>query len=123
MKTAAVNLSCGYYKAHTKEEYVIWEEMVNATQEAIKLIERADGTKFEYIENEYGWDDRWGYGDYAYYNVIGDSDLYATKLFGIDYELKGMMCFAEVYANSQAEAVGKFLMENNKLTYNNIFWV
>ena len=49
LKAAAVNLSCGYYKAHTKEEYVMWSEMETSMHEAIKILARTmDDDKFEY---------------------------------------------------------------------------
>lgn len=122
LKVAAVNLSCGYYNAHTKEEYVVWDEMVKITQEAIKLIDRADGTKFEYIENMYGgW---YRYNDeYAFYDMIGYDDVSAKILFGIEYEFKGMAGFSEVYANNEDEAVGKFLREFQNLTYGDILCI
>ena len=47
-KIAAVNLSCGYYKAHTTDEYVVYDEMMNTVEAAMKLIE-AECDKFEYI--------------------------------------------------------------------------
>jgi len=47
-KIAAVNLSCGYYRAHTTDEYVIYEEMMGTVQAAEALIE-TECDKFEYI--------------------------------------------------------------------------
>ena len=47
-KIAAVNLSCGYYKAHTTSEYVVYEEMMNTVEAATALIE-TECEKFEYI--------------------------------------------------------------------------
>ena len=37
---AAVNLSCGYYNAHTLSEYVIIQEMIDSVEAARRLIER-----------------------------------------------------------------------------------
>lgn len=48
-KIAAVNLSCGYYKAHTTDEYVIYNEMMDTVQVAKELI-CTECNKFEYIE-------------------------------------------------------------------------
>lgn len=120
LKVAAVNLSCGYYNAHTTKEYVVWDEMVKITQEAIKLIDRADGTQFEYIEELGGWYDDY---DYKYYDVIGDLGFGIEKLFGIDFERNKEIGFAEVYALTEDEAIGKFLRNNDNLTYKNIMWV
>lgn len=47
-KIAAVNLSCGYYRAHTADEYVVYDEMMSTIQAAEALIETECG-KFEYI--------------------------------------------------------------------------
>lgn len=47
-KIAAVNLSCGYYKAHTTDEYVVYEEMMDTIEAAEALID-AECDKFEYI--------------------------------------------------------------------------
>lgn len=47
-KIAAVNLSCGYYKAHTTDEYVVYEEMMNTIEAAKELIKTECG-EFEYV--------------------------------------------------------------------------
>lgn len=47
-KIAAVNLSCGYYKAHTTDEYVVYEEMLNTIEAAKELIKTECG-EFEYV--------------------------------------------------------------------------
>lgn len=47
-KIAAVNLSCGYYKPHTTDEYVVYDEMMNTVKAAEALIS-AECDKFEYI--------------------------------------------------------------------------
>ena len=47
-KIAAVNLSCGYYKPHTTDEYVVYDEMMNTVKAAETLIS-AECDKFEYI--------------------------------------------------------------------------
>ena len=47
-KIAAVNLSCGYYKPHTTDEYVVYDEMMNTIKAAEALI-GAECDKFEYI--------------------------------------------------------------------------
>lgn len=115
LKTAGVNLSCGYYKAHTQDEYVVLAEMEQNIKEIKKLIDRSSES-FEYIETEYddwkhdrslyGWDDT-GYLEDSYYYV------FYTNENGED----GMQ---EVEACSYAEATGKFLMEHETLCYSNI---
>lgn len=53
-KIAAVNLSCGYYKAHTTDEYVVYDEMMDVVQAAEALI-KAECEKFEYIAKAYSY--------------------------------------------------------------------
>ena len=50
-KIAAVNLSCGYYRAHTVDEYVVYDEMMATVQAAKALIE-AECDRFEYIPKQ-----------------------------------------------------------------------
>ena len=77
IKCAGVNLSCGYYNAHTLIEYVVLSEMERAIGQVSKLIERSTDTQFEYIErkrccNVYGkysdWYDDDSYIYSSYYN-------------------------------------------------------
>ena len=79
---AAVNLSCGYYEAHTSKEYVVLAEMKKAIAEAKKIIKKEVEKPFEYIEMLYGskfdYDSYYGYYDgYDYYR-------YARKPKNID---------------------------------------
>lgn len=87
---AAVNLSCGYYRAHTTEEYVVLDEMEQVIVEAKKLIQKDYETSYQYIEKQYGrnkwgsYDDWYDYYDnyYGYYghskqvNCFEDDDDY-----------------------------------------------
>ena len=54
-KVSSVNISCGYYNAHTTSEYVVLEEMENSIKTTIKIIEDAlkRKEKFEYKERTY----------------------------------------------------------------------
>lgn len=118
LKTAAVNLSCGYYNAHTTKEYIVWDEMLKVIEEAKWLLDKMDETKYEYVENQYRYLD----GNYDFYDSIG---IYTgfESLWGIDYEDGFTLGFAEVFAFSKEEAIGKFLMKNEHLTYRNVLWV
>ena len=53
---AAVNLSCGYYHAHTTEEEVVIEEMLNTIEVVKKLID-VSSEQFKYIKSAYSYDD------------------------------------------------------------------
>lgn len=65
---AGVNISCGYYKAHTVQEYVVLSEMKAAAETTIKLLNAAADKSvpaFEYIEATYK-PYSWSYGDADY---------------------------------------------------------
>lgn len=51
-KVAAVNFSCGYYYAHSTNEYVVWEEMLNTIDVVKKLLE-VECEQYEYIARTY----------------------------------------------------------------------
>ena len=70
-KVAAVNLSCGYHNAHTTDEEVNVEEMLN-TIEAVKKLLNTECEQFEYVEDR--WTKHWrdyDYDDYDYYGYYG----------------------------------------------------
>ena len=110
---AAVNLSCGYYKEHTPEHYVIWEEMQNtlsATEELIKAARKEDVEQFIYMSrrSSYNWYE-YGYGDYDEYEIqwISQNKFETTYVGAMSYE----------------EAVGQFLMDHPTLTYGELLSV
>lgn len=72
---AAVNLSCGYYKAHTLDEYVIFEEMMKVVEEAKKMIQRDVEEPFKYEKKTYSY---YGYGRYLDYGF----DVFDDYSFG-----------------------------------------
>lgn len=121
---AAVNLACGYYKAHTKDEYVVLSEMEASIQAACAILERTtESDKFEYVEDEerslryYG-----GYkGCYDYDYDVAMESYYAQKYYTIEYvNVYGATEWYDTYARSKAEAVGHFVMDKPNMTYDNI---
>lgn len=126
LEAASVNFSCGYYKAHTKDEYLVLSEMETNIKEICKLIERTDmeKDKYEYIEKSYS---RFlsGYEDYGNYNSYNDS-IYGNGVF-IFYVLyfndDGLDEIEEIIANSTEEAIGYFLIEHDKMSYSDIVYV
>lgn len=79
---AAVNLSCGYYEAHTSKEYVVLAEMKKAIAEAKKIIKKEVEKPFEYIEMLYG--SKFDYDSYYDYYDGYDYYGYARKPKNID---------------------------------------
>ena len=115
---AAVNLSCGYYKAHTTNEYVVITEMQDSINAACKILERTtEKDKFEYIEADYG------YSRYKYDSFWDDYDFDCAGKFYylieyVDEHNKTQWC--ELFANNDAEAIGKFCMKYPNATFNDI---
>lgn len=109
---AAVNLSCGYYKPHTKGEYVVLSEMEESINAVCRILERTtENDKFEYLES---------YGG-TYYDWYEEERTYF-----IEYKDKVTKrdMWVEISATSKAVAVGQFLMEHPDMTYNDLeVWV
>ena len=125
---AAVNLSCGYYQEHKPEHYVVFEEMENTLQATKKLIKAsADVEQFIYVEayHYYGG----GYGrlwdDYDYYWQRQSSASGKTETYDIQWyeEESGNINHSYISAVSQEEAVGKFLISHDDLTYGYIWHI
>lgn len=137
LKCAAVNLSCGYYNAHTTQEYVRLKEMQTSIDEACKILARTtENDKFEYIEREYksyrnysgfggyygGYYGGYNYAQQSYYGGAYWDDGYDdTSYYIIEFvNEKGQQDWCDLYATSKSEAVGKFLMRNPDMCYNDI---
>ena len=112
---AAVNLSCGYYKAHTKDEYVVLSDMENSIKAACDILARTtQNDKFEYVEY-------FEYGDWNGYGYNGFIDYDDQFYYLIQYISEhGVEEWYETFARSKAEAVGHFVMDNPKVSYENI---
>lgn len=106
-RCAAVNLSCGYYNAHTKDEYIVIPEMLTVIEEACAILERTtENDAFEYIESESSWDWR--------------SHDYSESYYIIEYEdERGDVQWFDTRAVSMEEAIGKFCIDT-LLPYTNI---
>ncbi len=111
---AGVNFSCGYYKAHTTNEYVIISEMKANIDKVKKLLARTYLDKeFEFIEAENGYYG-YSYGYGGYYD-------YELKAYYIAAQAKnGKYIEEEFYAMSEAEAIGLFMENNPNICYNDL---
>lgn len=92
-KVAAVNLSCGYYSAHTTREEVVVEEMMATVEVVEKLINDLPNVEqFEYIEGYVGgyYKDLLGYG-YGGYGYGGYNS--ARRSSSDDYEVMTEISF------------------------------
>lgn len=96
MGVAAVNLSSGYYNAHTQYEYINMEELNCTITKVLSIVDDAskpDFPRYEYIEAEYtsqyDWSAYSGYNNYYYKKQTSDFlyereynaliDIYGTK--------------------------------------------
>ena len=124
---AAVNLSCGYYNAHTTKEYVNLTEMERNIIYACEILERTtEDDVFDYVEAKrnyysgtnanYNSSSYYCYGDYDY-----DEPYDTYGYYIIEYaDDRGDPQWYDTFAASKEEAVGKFLMENPMMCYMDI---
>lgn len=109
---ASVNLSCGYYKAHTTDEYVIFEEMENVIEVVKGLLddEKNVKEKFDYCEVKYiSWYDSYCDKSYATASYIDDY-VVTVNVNNKDY-------MGVVDARDDNEAVVTFMLENPELRF------
>lgn len=124
---AAVNLSCGYYRQHTKSEYVVLEEMNASIKAAIKILDRTKSDDvFEYVEAVYDYDRYGRYNDMEFWEYAYNTcDVWNNQ--PKDYVLS--ICdddgteFPEevISGHSFAEAVGQFLIRNPDCSFSNVY--
>lgn len=116
---AAVNFSCGYYKEHRTEEYVVFEEMEKVIEEAKRLIQIKVDKPYEYIEKTYDWDDEWDYGYYNNMSSNGDYGWY--REYAIVYsDNSGVEKIDFVSGYNEDDAILSFLVEHDTIPFKNI---
>ena len=89
---SSVNIGCGYYNAHTKDEYVDMKEMENSIKVTIKLIKEGlkKKEKFKYEEiSRYNPFEKVGYDWYDDYNYQNDKFYTAYICYDNGYGDKG----------------------------------
>lgn len=125
---AGVNLSCGYYNAHTTSEAVDLSEMEKSIEEVKKLIKRTtEKDVFLWKENVWSYKTPYGKNTSSWYSTGGygyGSGYNCEENFYIIYldDSKGE-CYEFVEAQSDIEAVGYFLMYHPTMTYRDILEV
>lgn len=122
---ASVNLSCGYYKAHTTSEYVVFEEMMNTIDKVTLLLDDEKNVdKFDYQEivytgfyNNY-YHPRDYYSDYYIPKAKCDDDEWIITFVSEDGEIHMDI----IEADYEAEAVYEFMTRNPDLciSYNTL---
>lgn len=125
---SAVNLSSGYYNAHTVSEYVVIPEMEEIINQIGKLLDRTDlNTQFEYVEDFrrnryytgtsglYKYDTKY---EYLYDDDYDDVDC--ESYYTIEYANKSSSSFECVVARNEYEALGKFFAIHQTVCYREI---
>ncbi len=141
---SAVNLSCGYYNAHTLNEYVIYDEMMDTIEAAKALIKEKCDKPFVYVRKTYSYSNSYAnFNNYhaktypavgEYYGSFFDEpdpyereDLAAIAKDDKNLELE-VVIYAEslseevLYANgdTKAECWMNLFMDNPSLCFNDI---
>lgn len=74
LKVSCVNMSCGYYKPHTDEEYTVVSELKNCLAFVEHIVESCTKVyphEQEYIGSNIAWRDYYDYDGYAGYGSYG----------------------------------------------------
>lgn len=140
-KIAAVNMSCGYYQAHTPAEYVVYAEMMETIETAKKLI-NTKSKAFKYVAKKFEpskWDDSYwsdvrGSSNRSYtqqkLNSFGTSTSKKKKnnfslelileLEVVCLDLDNQEIIEVTSGDTKAECWAKFFMENPNICWNDI---
>lgn len=138
-KIAGVNLSCGYYNAHTLGEYVNMTEM-QRTQDTVEKLLNTECIQYEYIEREYvpyyygrvygkynGWydddDDYYGTGYYgktvaASASTKGATDYLLLEVQYIDKDNEDVIAYGE--GQTESECWEDFFKSNPQICFNDV---
>ena len=120
---AAVNLSCGYYNAHTVYEEVNMEEMFHTIDVVGELLksENEDSKQFEYIpevcsaiSSYYGYDSYCGYDYGEWFEPDATTELYI--IYAEDNEEKEVL----IEGYSESDAWTNFFMTHGDICYNDV---
>lgn len=109
---ASVNLSCGYYKAHTTDEYVVWDEMEKMIENVCKLLDEDCEAQWDYMENEF---------DYSYLRSYCSSAEYGGLIeMLVTYMQDGELKTDVTYGYTEDEALLQFFVNNPTVCFNDI---
>lgn len=122
---SSFNISCGYYNAHTTDEYVVMEELEECIKRVIKLLEanKAEDIKytyepFNYYKVNYGWDN-YGYG-YSNSSKDDDDNYYEIQFLYHDTNT-GKDDIAVTEGRSLEECIGSFMMLNPSVKWSDVY--
>ena len=122
---SSFNISCGYYNAHTTDEYVVMEELEDCIGKVIKLIEadKKDEQRFEYEPDTFyrsgnGYNYGYGYYGYGYGNSKNSTECEVEFTW---YDKKTGNEESDItYGTSLEECIGQFLLLHSDLCWNDV---
>ena len=118
---ASVNLSCGYYNAHTLQEYVVFEEMERTFKVVQFLLDNIEDSEF-YDYQEMEWFSKETTSTYGEWwskpSYSNEFDVTGYEIVFEDENGKEDCYFTE--ALSYDEAIGRFLIDHDNLTFKNV---
>lgn len=119
---AAVNLSCGYYNAHTTSEKVNMEEMFNTINIVSKLLEDETGKKvqFEYIPDACSLSNYYYGYDSSYHGEWFAPDDYIVELDVMYVDKNGRQEEEIIEGYSEADAWTNFFMIHGDICFNDV---
>ena len=136
---AGVNLSCGYYREHTKDEYIMVDEMNDMMWRVQKFLEsETEFPIYEYVERKrtytsYNAYKQWSIDDYAFGRAyqrklsLNDNALNSLKELRLTVSLDdgwvtddGIDLEYEVTGSSPAECWAKMFLEHEDLSFSMI---
>lgn len=130
LEIAAVNLSSGYYNAHTTNEYVMTHEVDTIIEEVGKMLSRTDDARYQYIQAVHQYPDYSRYysayyNDYSRYYTDGvtasTDDADDEEYYEIEYMNEdGRTAYEILEAPSKERAEYDFLVYNSSIPYANI---
>lgn len=146
-KLSAVNLSCGYYNAHTIDEYVVYDEMMDTIEAAKVLIKEECKEPFKYVAKTYTYPSYYNSchkashsysrndfdGNEYYGNMLDtpseyrDDKIAALAIHDTDLELEVIVTALDLSEESiiacgetKAECWMNFFLENPSYCFNDI---
>ena len=126
---AGVNLSCGYYKEHTLEEYVKIDEMETNINRVFKLIAKECEEPWKYIEKYegYGFYRYGGIYEYNIYEEISrDEDIFEEHLMIMKFYYSTMHGYDGIgfgVGLTEQSCLGDFLLNNSFVSVDDIYKV
>lgn len=131
-KVSSVNISCGYYNAHTTSEYVVLEEMENSIKTTIKIIEDAIERKkqFEYKVRTYNrYYKSYENDGYNYYypsafrsfrNTFEKEEKEKEITLYVQWQEDGVECDDAYYGTNEKELWYDFFTEHGNVCMNDV---